>query len=152
MRKLTLSLLVTSLSLHASGVTVVFDPANPSSGPFPSDALTVADPAQKTGRRVNLPGPDCSTDRLGCIVQPALNRFDGFNPQPRIRVRFSAAVNPDTLRDGIFFVALDNLSNDEFGLERPGDVIPINEVVYDPSTFTALPSPMPFWISTGVSP
>lgn len=144
MKKLTLALLAALTSLHAAGVTVVFDPANPSMGPFPSDALTVADPAQKTGRRVNLPAPDCSSDRLGCIVQPALNQFDGFNLQPRIRVRFSAAVNPDTLRGGIFFVALDNLSNDEFGLHKLSDVVPINEVVYDPATFTAYAKPDAF--------
>ena len=144
MRKLPLLIVVTSLSIYAAGVTVVFDPANPSSGPFPSDALTVADPAQKTGRRVNLPLPDCSIDRFGCILQPGLNQFDGFNLQPRIRVRFSAAVNPDTLRNGIYFVALENLSNDEFGLEKPSDVIPINEVVYDPATFTAFAKPDAF--------
>jgi hypothetical protein len=137
------SLLATTC-LHAAGVTVVFVPSDPALGPYPSDALTVADKAQKTGRRVNLPAPDCSADRFGCIAQPALNRLDGFNPQPRIRVRFSSAVNPATLPDGIFYVALDNLTADEVGLNKPGDTIRINEVVYDPATLTAFAKPDSF--------
>ena len=132
---------LTTTCLHAAGVTVLFVPSDPSLGPYPSDALTVADKTQKTGRRVNVPAPDCSADRIGCIVQPALNRLDGFNPQPRIRVRFSSAVNPATLSDGIFYVALDNATTDEIGLNKSGDTIRINEVVYDPATFTAFAKP-----------
>src|SRR5262245_58418421 len=79
----TAGLSLTTTCLHAAGVTVLFVPSDPSLGPYPSDALTVADKTQKTGRRVNVPAPDCSADRFGCIVQPALNRLDGFNPQPR---------------------------------------------------------------------
>jgi uncharacterized protein (TIGR03437 family) len=131
-------------TLSASGVTVVFDPGNPASGPYPSDVLTVTDAAQKTGRRINLPRPDCTVDSLGCILQPALNQFDGFNLQPRIRVRFSAAINPDTLKGGIFYVTLDNLTTDEAGVTKTGDVIAINEIVYDPSTFTAFAKPDSF--------
>ena len=137
----TAALLATTTRLHGAGVTVVFVPSNPIQGPYPSDALTVADKVQKTGRRVNLPAPDCSADLLGCILQPALNRLDGFNPQPRIRVRFSSAVNPATLPQGIFYVALDNLTTDETGLNRPGDRIRINEVVYDPATSAVFAKP-----------
>lgn len=136
--------LLATTCLHAAGVTVVFVPSDPASGPYPSDALTVADNAQKTGRRVNLPAADCAADRFGCIVQPALNRLDGFNPQPRIRVRFSSAVNPATLPDGTFFVALDNLTAGEIGLNKTGDTIRINEVVYDPATLTAFAQPDSF--------
>ena len=135
---------LTTTCLHAAGVTVVFAPSDPALGPYPSDALTVADKAQKTGRRVNLPAPDCSVERFGCIAQPALNRLDGFNPQPRIRIRFTSAVNPSTLPDGIFYVALDNLTTDELGLNKPGDTIRLNEVVYDPATFTAFAKPDTF--------
>ena len=137
---IAVSLLATTC-LYAAGVTVVFVPSDPASGPYPSDSLTVADSAQKTGRRVNLPASDCAADRFGCILQPALNRLDGFNPQPRIRVRFSSAVNPATLPNGIFFVALDNLTADEIGLNKTGDTIRINEVVYDPATLTAFAKP-----------
>ena len=128
-------------ALHAAGVTVVFDPSNPLTGPYPSDALTVGDAAQKTGRRINLPKPDCTSDALGCIVQPTLNQLDGFNPQPRIRISFSAAIDPATLQAGIRLVALDNLTSEEMGIQQPGDVIPINEVVYDPAIFTAFAKP-----------
>ena len=132
---------LTTTCLYAAGVTVVFVPSDPALGPYPSDALTVADKAQKTGSRVNLPAPDCSADRFGCIAQPALNRLDGFNPQPRIRIRFTSAVNPATLPNGIFYVALDNLTTDEIGLNKPGETIRLNEVVYDPATLTVFAKP-----------
>src|ERR1017187_481136 len=137
---IAVSLLATTC-LYAAGVTVVFVPSDPASGPYPSDSLTVADSAQKTGRRVNLPASDCAADRFGCILQPALNRLDGFNPKPRSRFLFSSAVNPATLPNGIFFVALDNLTADEIGLNKTGDTIRINEVVYDPATLTAFAKP-----------
>ena len=125
----------------AGATTVVFDPTNPGVGPFPSDALTVPDPAQKTGLRVKLPFPDCAAQPSTCLELGAVNQLDGFSLQPRIRVVFSAPVNVDTLRDGIWFVALDNLTQEEYGLNRPGDRIPINEVVYDPASNTAYAKP-----------
>jgi hypothetical protein len=120
--------------LQGEGVMVRFDPASVETGPFPTDFLTVADPAQKTGLRVNLPSPMIAD----------LNRLDGFNIQPRIHVNFSAAINPDTLRGGVFLVALENLTNEEYGLERDGQVMPINEVIYDPDTITAYAKPDAF--------
>ena len=50
--------LLQPLAIWAAGVTVSFDPSNPEIGPFPTNYLTVADPAQKTGLRVNLHLPD----------------------------------------------------------------------------------------------
>jgi hypothetical protein len=41
----------------AAGTTVLFDPATPSTGPFPTDYLTTPDPMQHTGKRLNLPLP-----------------------------------------------------------------------------------------------
>src|SRR5260370_13051470 len=102
--------LLATLSLQAAGVVALFDPADPASGPYPSDALTVLDPNQKTSLRVTLPPPACATDRIGCILQPALNRLDGFNLQPRILVRFSAPIFPDSFPNGVFFVALATIS------------------------------------------
>lgn len=119
-----------------AGVRVLFDPASRQVGPFPSDRLTVADPAQKTGVRVNL--PECAEP---CPEVALLNELDGFHVLARVNARFSAAVNLDTLRDGIKLVALDNLTQEEYGLKRPGDVIPINQVVYDPKTNTAYAKP-----------
>lgn len=136
----SLVFLMASLCFGA-GVTVRFEPPNPLVGPFPSDALAVPDPAQKTGLRPNLPLPDCAAEPSLCAELTAVNQLDGFSRQPRIRVAFSAPVNIYTLYQGIWFVALDNLTQDEWGLHRTGDVIPVNEVLWDPTTNTAFAKP-----------
>ena len=52
------------LAMGAFAATSVrFDPASTEIGPFPSDALTVFDSSQKTGRHINLPLPDCESRR-----------------------------------------------------------------------------------------
>ena len=81
-------------------VKVLFEPASPSVGPFPTDVLTVPDPAQKTGLRINLPMPDCQAEPSTCEEIAAVNQLDGFSIEPRLRVRFSGPINPDTLREG----------------------------------------------------
>ncbi len=128
-------------SLPASATTVLFDPSTPATGPFPNDFLTVADPAQKTGLRMNLPLPDCSAQYTACQETGLLEQVDGFSLRARATVRFSGPVDTTTLRDGIFFVALDNLTRDEPGIHKPGDRIPINQVVFDPATNTVYAKP-----------
>ncbi|MGI8988905.1 MAG: alpha/beta hydrolase family protein [Bryobacteraceae bacterium] len=118
-----------------------FDPSSPDVGPFPTDFLTVPDTSQKTGLRINLPSPDCTAQPSSCQDVAALNRLDGFQVEPRIRIRFSGAINPDSLRQGVYFVALDNLTNEEYGIETTGEIIPINEVGYDPTTQTGYAKP-----------
>ena len=103
--------------LGAAGVVARYDPTTPEIGPFPTDFLTVSDAAQATGLRVNLPFPDRET--------AAVNQLDGFNIQPRLRVRFSGPVNPDTLRRGIFLRRQD------------GQTVRVNQVVWEPTTNTA---------------
>ena len=71
----------------------------------------------------------------------AVNQLDGFSIEPRLRVRFSGPINPDTLRDGIFLVWLDDLTNEEYGLQPFNAVTPINSVSYDPATNTAFAEP-----------
>lgn len=132
-----------SAAVLYGGVTVRFDPSSPSVGPYPTDVLTVDDASQKTGRRVNLPLVDCKAEPSTCEEITLLNQLDGFNVNPRMLVRFSAPVNADTLRDGMFLVALENLTGEEYGLAKKGDVIPINQVIYDPSTDTAYAKPDP---------
>jgi hypothetical protein len=127
--------------VHAAGVRVLFNPASPDVGPFPADVLTVADPAQKTGLRVNLPKPDCEAEPSTCLEIAAVNQLDGFNIEPRLRIRFSGPINPDTLRDGIFLVWLDDLTNEEYGLQPFNSVTPINSVSYDPATNTTFAEP-----------
>jgi len=124
-----------------SRVPVLFDPAVPEVGPFPTDFLTVADRSQKTGLRVNLPLPDCRSNAQACPETAAINQLDGFDLQPRLRVRFAAPVDPDTLRQGIFLVWLENLTAEEAGLRAAGTVSAINQVAYDPASNTAYAKP-----------
>ncbi len=115
-------------TLLTGEVVVQFDPSKPEIGPYPTDFLTVPDSTQLTGRRVNLPLPNCDVQPSLCTQLGIINQLDGFNVQPRLRVRFSGRVDTSTLRKGIFFVALDKLTSDEAGLQQPGDTVPINEV------------------------
>ena len=131
--------LASTLAAPGAGISVLFDPARPEVGPFPTDFLTVPDPAQKTGLRVNLPSPDCAQQPTTCTEIELLNELDGFSLQPRTRVRFSAPIDAQTLSGGVFFVALENLTDEEQGLHEFGDVIGINQTVYDPETNTAYP-------------
>lgn len=112
---------------------------------FPSNALSVADPSQKTGLRINMPMPDCAAEPSTCAELELVNQMDGFELQPRARVRFSGPVNPDTLRAGIYFVWLENLTAEEPGLQPFGHVTAINQVSYDPSTYTAYARPDEFF-------
>ncbi|MCX6637138.1 MAG: hypothetical protein NT090_18945, partial [Acidobacteria bacterium] len=132
----------------AAGVKVDFDPLRPEVGPFPTDYLTAPDAAQKTGLRVNLPLSNCAADPATCLEIGLLNELDGFSIFPRLRVRFTGAVNPDTLRDGLFVVWLDKLTNDEWGLFPAGHVTAVNEVLWDPKTNTAFAKPDEFLAQT----
>ena len=128
-------------AMFAAGTTVLFDPVTPETGPFPSDALTLPDPAQRTGLRMNLQVPDCAAQYTACQEIGLLDQLDGFSVRARLHVRFSGPVNPSTLRDGLFFVALDSPTQDEPGIHKRGDHIPVNQVVYDPLTNTAYAKP-----------
>src|SRR5260370_16472858 len=127
--------------LQASGVKVQFAPASSDVGPFPTDVLTPPATNTVTGRRVRMPLPDCTARPSDCTDLNAINELDGFNLQPRIRVTFSGAVDPATLKDGIFFVALDNLAIGETGIHSPGTKIAVNQIVYDNATTTAFAKP-----------
>ena len=70
-----------------------------------------------------------------------LNNYDGFDLNPRFRVRFSAAVDTSTLIKGIFFVVMENLTNEETGINQLGQVITVNRLFYDPLTNTAYGKP-----------
>jgi hypothetical protein len=130
-----------AVRLHGRGIRVEFDPTDPDVGPFPTDFLTVPDSRQRTGLRVNLPFPDCGTNLSDCGEIRLINDLDGFSNNPRLTVKFSGAINPDTLREGIFYVWLDALLPQRFHLYPNGTTFPINQVVYDPATFTAHAKP-----------
>ena len=120
-----------------AGVRVLFDPASATIGPFPSDAITVPDPQQKTGVRISLPLPDCEAEPSSCAETQALNLLDGFNLRPRGAVRFSGAVDLHSVQKGVYFVWLENITREEQGLRPQGYTTQINQLVYDPSTHTA---------------
>ena len=127
--------------LFGAGTTVLFDPSTPSTGPFPTDYLTVADPQQKTGVRLNMTPPSCIAQYTACQETALLDQYDGFSIRAAAQVRFSAPVNTATLVNGIFFVALDNLTTEEVGVQTVGQHMAINQVVYDPSTNTVFAKP-----------
>lgn len=131
--------------LWADGVTVQFAPDKPDVGPFPTDFLTVPDAAQKTGLRVNLPLPDCTSHATDCKEISLLNQLDGFDMMPRVRVRFSGPIDEQTLRGGVMIEFLGNLTNDEYGLQRDGSIAVINQVIFDPATNSAYAKPDEFF-------
>ena len=117
--------------------TVVFDP----SSIFPTDALTVPDRTQKTGLRLNLPAPSCTAQPTACQEIALVNQLDGFSLRARAAIRFSGPIDPSTLRNAIFFVALDNLTTDETGIHTSGQSIAVNQVTIDPATNTVYAKP-----------
>jgi hypothetical protein len=127
--------------LLTAGTTVLFDPASPSTGPFPTDALTVPDLLQKTGLHLNLPLPPCASEYTSCQEVGLLEQLDGFSLRAAITVRFSGPVDLASLPNGIFFVALDNLTQEEPGIQKTGDAMGIDQAVYDPATNTLRAKP-----------
>ncbi|CAN5783185.1 hypothetical protein BH18ACT7_BH18ACT7_19370 [soil metagenome] len=98
---------------------------------FPSDTLTVADPAQLTGRRVNLPPPDCATHPTDCNTVALLNQLDGFDLDPRLALRFDAPVDAAEVAAGTTVRAV--ASGWSTGVDR---------VVYDAATYTVYAHPV----------
>jgi hypothetical protein len=139
--RLLLATILMAGMLGAQGTRVVFEANAAAPFPFPADTLTAPDAQQKTGLRMNLPLPDCAAEPSSCQEIGLINELDGFSINPRIQVRFSAPVDVTTLRDGIFFVWLDKLFDDQFGLYPAGHMMRINQVYYDPETHTAYAKP-----------
>ncbi|MGY1731436.1 Ig-like domain-containing protein [Geodermatophilus sp. SYSU D01045] len=96
---------------------------------FPSDTLTVRDPAQLTGRRVDLPTADCGAP-ISCGLVQQLNRLDGFDLDPRLAIRFSKPVDAATAAARI------TIQEDRGGW-RTG----VDRVVWDPATNTLYAHP-----------
>ena len=129
-----LLLTLTQQSLPAAGVRV-------DATPFPSDLFTQLDTRQRTGLRVNLPLPDCSARPADCVETRIVNQLDGFHPNPRITIRFTAPIDPDTLREGARIAWLDSKTPDRFQIYPAGKLSPVNQVGYDPATNTAVLRP-----------
>ena len=110
-----------------------FDLASLGGAPFPSDFYTVADPRNRTGRRVNLPLPDCSTRPSDCNDLAVVNTMDGFNLLPRISIPFDGDIDPRSVSSrSVFIVELARDGKKTIVANSVG----INQVVWDPATLT----------------
>src|SRR5713101_8036451 len=103
--------------LDTPATTALFNLDTPATAPFPSDWFTVGDASHNTGRRVNLPSPDCSVRRSDCEDVAVLNTLDGFNLQPRLSVPFDGRIDVGTATSQtIFLMSLGStLNHDERG-------------------------------------
>ncbi len=118
-------------SRHA--VRALFDLNRPETGPFPSDVFTVADPANNTGRKVNLPYPDCTAQPADCDDLDVINTLDGFGLQTRISIPFDGPIDANTATaQSVFLISLG--STLDWGRDPPGTITGINQIVWD--TFT----------------
>src|SRR5437879_5793924 len=91
---------------------------------FPSDAFTVADGNQLTGRRVTLPAPACdSTNYSICDGIAMLNLLDGFDVRPRVTIPFSGPIDIATVTSATVFIG-----------GSGGSRIPLTQLVWDPAT------------------
>ena len=115
------------------GVQVRFGIDSPSAGPFPSNLFTVPDTSQNTGLRVNLPKPDCAVRVSDCRHIDVINTLDGFNLQPRLSIPFTGPIDVNTVTsETVFLLRLGRPPQWKFR----GQVIGINQVVWDPETNT----------------
>jgi hypothetical protein len=101
--------------------------------PFPSDVFTVVDHTQNTGRLVYLPLPEDATSSDYQDTQ-VINTLDGFNLQPRLSIPFDGPIDVHSVNSGdVFLVSLgDTLP----GRDPGGEVVGINQVVWDPASNT----------------
>ncbi|HKZ80551.1 MAG TPA: Ig-like domain-containing protein, partial [Pyrinomonadaceae bacterium] len=118
-----------SVAVHA-----LFDLSRPETGPFPTDIFTVADHTHNTGRRVNLPYPNCAVRVSDCEDLAVINTLDGFGLQTRISIPFDSEIDSSTVNDETVFVI--SLSSTLPGGDPGGRVIGINQIVWDPGTLT----------------
>lgn len=117
----------------AAGVRVISGSRDPERTLFPSDQFTVLDVTQNTLLRVHLPKPDCRAQPVACEDIDVLNTLDGFNPQPRLTIPFSGAIDVSSVTsDTIFLVSLGSaLGGGSFGQK-----VGINQIVWDPASLT----------------
>jgi dienelactone hydrolase len=133
-RLATVAAVLTAFPLAASaGVRVLADARDPERTLFPSDQFTVLDLTQNTFLRVHLPKPDCAAQPVACEDIDVLNTLDGFNPQPRLTIPFSGAIDVASVTsDTVFLVSLGStLGGGSFGHQ-----VGINQVVWDPASLT----------------
>jgi hypothetical protein len=108
-----------------------FDGQPAARGPFASDRFTVADHTQNTGRRVNLPLPNPVTNPSDYQDTQVLNTLDGFNLQPRLSIPFDGPIDVNTVTSQTVFQI--SLGDTLPGGDPGGDVVGINQIVWDPA-------------------
>src|SRR6516165_3187600 len=135
MRKRTCRLNVEVLEDRCTPSTfAAFDLANPDSGPFPNDSFIVPDPSEVTGLRVNLPLPAAATRPSDYADISVINPLDGFNLQPRMSISFDGPIAVKSVNSNdVFVISLGDTQNPQ---DRGGQVVGINQVVWDPATNT----------------
>lgn len=125
-------------------VHALFNLHHPETAPFPSDVFTVADHTHNTGRRVNLPFPDCTVYVSDCEDLEVINTLDGFGLQTRISIPFDGSIDVNTVSsETVFLVSLgstlrlkDDDNDDDDDNDKAVRVIGINQVVWDVPTNT----------------
>ncbi len=121
--------------VQSSGVRALFDLSQPQTGPFPANVFTVPDRSHNTGRRVNLPFPDCQVHVSDCMDLAVLNELDGFNLQPRLSIPFSGPIDVDSVSSStVFLISLG--STLPHGGDPRGTAVGINQTVWDVATNT----------------
>ena len=89
-------------------VHVLLDLKSPETALFPNNHFTVPDSDQITGRRVNLPVPNCWVQRSDCEDVAVINKLDGFSVNPRLSVPFDGSIDVSTVNSaGVLLVRLD---------------------------------------------
>lgn len=96
----------------------------PSIAIFPSDILTVPDAGQATGKRVNMPMPDCTAFPSDCNELALINQLDGFDLDPNIALLFDGPIDVNRVTDSNLFVQP----------TAGGAAIGLNRLVWDPAT------------------
>jgi hypothetical protein len=125
-------------TLLSAVVHPLFDLAAVATSPFPTDRFTVADATQNTGQRVNLPLPNQATNPSDYQDTLVLNTLDGFNLQPRLSIPFDGPINVNSVsgRNSSPSVFLVSLGDTLPGGDAGGEVVGINQIVWDPPTNT----------------
>ena len=131
----TLAAVLTAAALAAGGLAA---PAATATGAtveslFPSDALTVPDAAQLTGRRISIPTTGCTTVTV-CGLAAGLNQLDGFDLDPRIALRFSGPVSVAAVIAATTVRPVSDSADDAAALT-------LERVVYDSATHTVYAHP-----------
>jgi hypothetical protein len=116
-------------------VRALFNVHHPETGPFPTDIFTVPDQTHNTGRRVNLPYPDCTIRVSDCEDLGVVNTLDGFGLQTRLSIPFDGSIDVNrATAETVFLISLGS-TLDSAG-DPPGVIVGINQIVWDTFTHT----------------